>query len=770
MHKLATFAAAYSAAAFFAVLILPEGALLPLGGLCALAACVLAVLKRLLPQTVRRRALLCAAGMSLGLVWTSCYGHIFLDPAQELDDRTVMLTGTVTDWPQEEDYGAKVTVRAHLEGGVDVTALLYIDKDYLHLRPGDRITTIAHCSIATHSVRGEEISYYTAKGVFLTARAYGDMQVDRPEHTPVSALAPMLSRALNDSAQRVFPSDTPGLFRALITGDKSGLNESFQTELQRTGLSHVVVVSGMHLAYLASMIAFVLGPGRKRTAFATVLFVLLVAAMAGFTPSVVRASVMLIMLQLAPLLGRQGDSPTSLALALLVLLIQNPYCAASTSLQLSFGAVCGILLFATPLRLRMMRYAGFDAAENRMKRMWNSMARFGTGIIATSLGAMVFTVPVLVFTFGKVSLISPIANLLCLWAVSFAYLSGMAVACLGILWPAAGQMLGVLAAPFVRYLNGVIGGLAQITFASVPVTGFYYTAWLVFLYSMIVLAILLPGKKRWSLPILSGGIVLLLAVWLTGREFRAGELTVHVLDVGQGQSVLLHCQGEYALVDCGGDSYTNAGDIAADQLEATGRSRLDCLIVSHYHDDHANGVPQLLRRVDVERIYLPDVADDTGLRREIELCAREHGTQIVYVTRQQMVAFGRTGRMTVYPPFGKEDVNELGLTVLCSSGDYDVLMTGDMGAEMETLLVQRGSLPDVELMVAGHHGSKYSNSEYLLEQIRPDAVVFSVGINNSYGHPAPDVLERCRSVGAKLYRTDLMGAVTIHVDDRESGE
>lgn len=770
MRKLATFAAGYSVAAFLAVLVLPEGALLPLGGLCALVFCALAVLKRFPPDPVRRRALLCAAGMAVGLIWTWGYSRIFLDPARELDDRTVVLTGTVTDWPQEGDYSAKVTIKAQIDGGADVTALLYIDKAYLHLRPGDRITTIAHCALATHSARGEEISYYTAKGVFLTAKAYGDMQVFHPERMPLSAIGPMLTRTLNDSVQQVFPADTQGLFRALITGDKSGLDESFQTELQRTGLSHVVVVSGMHLAYLSALIAFLLGPGRKRTAFVTVPFVLLVAAMAGFTPSVIRASVMLIMLQLAPMLGRQGDSPTSLAFALLLLLVQNPYCAASISLQLSFGAVCGILLFAVPIRRRMMLCAGFKIADTGIKRTWNRMARFVTGIIATSLSAMVFTVPVLAFTFGKISLISPIANLLCLWAVSAAYLSGMVVACVGAVWPAVGQLLGIFAALFVRYLNSVIGGLSQVNFASVSVTEFYYAAWLVFLYCLIGLVFVLPGKKHWGLPVVAGGITLLAAVWLTGRDFRAGMLTTRVLDVGQGQSVMLYCRDEYALVDCGGNGYTNAGDSVADQLESMGQNKLDILVISHYHDDHANGVPQLLRRVDVDRIYLPDVPDDTGLRQKIEASAEAHGTQLVYVTKLQTVPFGHRGQLTIYPPFGKEDANELGLTVLCSAGQYDVLMTGDMGSDMERVLLQQVKLPDVELMVAGHHGSKYSNSQQLLEHIKPDAVVFSVGISNSYGHPAPEVLERCASVGAKLYRTDLMGAVTIHVDDTESKE
>ena len=761
MRKLALFAGGYAVAAFAAVLVLPGGALLPLGGFCVLLTVIFACIKRIVPDPVRRRAILCAAGMAVGFVWTWCYDLIFFTSARNLDDRTVTVSGTVIDWPEESDYNIQVKVKLHIEDGADITALLRMDKEYLTLQPGDRIRTIAHCSLASKSVRGEAITYYTSDGILLTAKTYGDVEVERPKRLPLAAVGPMMSRALNQGIRRSLPADTHGLLCALITGDKSGLGDSFQSDLQRTGLSHMVVVSGMHLAYISSFVAYLLGSGRKRTAAVTIPLVLLVSAMAGFTPSVIRASVMMILLHIAPLFNRQGDSATSLSLAMLLLLLQNPYCAASISLLLSFGAVSGILLFAAPVRRKIMSYLNIDMADSAVKRLWNFLARVAAGVISVSVGAMAFTVPVSVVTFGKISLISPVSNLLCFWAVSGAYLCGMIAAGIGLLWPWLGEIIGMVAAPFARYLINVIQWLSDVSFAAMTMTGYYCVMWLLLVYGLLGLAMLVPGKKRWSIPAVCCIVMLILAVVFTGVEFRAGELTSRVLDVGQGQSVLLYCKDEYALVDCGGNDYINAGDTAADQLESMGRNRLDMLVISHYHDDHANGVPQLLKRVEVERIYLPDVPDDTGLRGEIEDCARDSGTTLIYVTQQTSVPFGKKGQLTIYPPFGKQDANELGLTVLCSVQGYDVLMTGDMGEDMERLLTEQVELPDVELMVAGHHGSKYSSSRQLLDRVKPDVVVFSVGINNSYGHPAPEVLQRFDAVGAKIYRTDLMGAVTV---------
>ena len=764
MRKLAIFAAGYSAAVFTAVSVLPEGALLPLGGFCVILACALAFLRHVLPDPVRRRALLCAAGMAVGMVWTWGYSTAVLGPARALDDRTVMLTGTVNDWPEETDFGARVTVRVRIPGGSDVTALLYIDRTYLDLRPGDRIEAVTHCSLATHSARGEEITYYTAKGIFLTGKTYGQLEVVQPGRLPLSAYPAFFSRALMDSIGRIFPQDAQGLVQALVTGDKAGLDDSFQTALQRTGLSHVVVVSGMHLAYIAELISFLLGRGRKRTALVTIPLVLLVAAMAGFTPSVVRASVMLILLRLAPLLGREGDSATSLSLALMLLLIQNPYCAASVSLLLSFGAVAGILLFATPINRYLAGRLCFTEPDRMWKRVSNRAVRAVTAVVGTSLGAMVFTIPVVVVCFGKISLIAPLSNLLCLWAVSLAYVGGAIAAGVGVVWSAGGVLAGAVVAPVVRYLNETIVALSRITLAAVPISGLFLLVWILFLYGAAVLGLACSGKKHWSVAAGAGVLLLAVAVLFNGVRFRSGDLTIQVLDVGQGQSVLLHSRGMYALVDCGGSGSVNAGDVAADSLEAMGENGLELLIVSHFHDDHANGVPQLLERVRVDRICIPDVPDETGLRQRIEAMAQAKQIELIYARRELLLPFGDRGTLRILPPVGKDSANERCLAVLCSVDDYDIVMTGDMDSGMEEQLLKDADLPDAELVVAGHHGSKYSGSERFLAHLTPEIAVFSAGISNTYGHPAPEVLKRYDDLGAEIYRTDLMGTVTINVD------
>lgn len=762
MRKLAIFCSGYALAVFGAVLVLPKEVLLPLGVLCAALAGVLHLLKRLLPDRGRRRALLCCVGLTAGLLWSQGYDLLFLEPARQLDDKTVVLSGVVAEYPQSTDYGASILIRAKLERG-SALALLYGDETYLQLRPGDEVSTVAHCTLATHTYGGEEITYYTAKGIFLTAKSYGELTFCRPECLPLTSVPAVLGHHLKQSIDRVFPEDAAALVKAVVTGNRDSLSDAFTSSLQRTGLAHTVAVSGMHLAYLAGFLALLLGRGSRRSALVSLPVIFLFVLVAGSTPSVVRAAIMIVMLQLAPLLGRERDGFTSLAFALFVLLVHNPFSAASVGLQLSFSAVAGIFLCSGRLQERMLRWMKLEkAGRNLLLRLWNAVVRFVVSVFATTLGALVFTTPLTAFYFGRVSLIAPLSNLLTLWAVSAVFVGGLVTGAVGVFLPTAAAVLAVPVTLISRYLYAVIDWMGAIPLASVPVTNVYYLGWLLFVYGLLVLALLIPGRKCLRAPMTAAAVTLAAAVLFTNLEFHAGAMSVQVLDVGQGQCVLIRSGTYLALVDCGGDSYENAGDIAADCIQELGRSSLDLLVISHYHADHANGIPELMDRIDVKEIALPDVEEESILRRSILERARQGDTRVRFIREDTQLPFGPDAEFTVYAPLGDaQDTNELGLTVLCSAGDYDVLLTGDMGTSVEKKLVAHTWLPDVELMVAGHHGSKYSNSQLLLDTVRPDMAVFSVGADNSYGHPTQEAMDRFLSVGAQLYRTDLNGTVTI---------
>ena len=761
MRVLAMTASAFSAAVFLACYLLPGGWLLPAGLVLSLSGAALALVLRKRPRP-RLAALLVCWGAAAGLLWTAAYTVIFFQPARELDGRTVMLSGTVAEYPQEDDYGWSVLVRAETEGWVTVDTVLYMDEQGMDLRPGDKISSVVHCPLADRTFSGEEITYYTAQGVFLRGEASGRLEIQRPEHVPVRYLPALMARAVRDGIDAAFPPEAAPLVRALVTGNRDTLTDQFTTSLERTGLSHTVAVSGMHLAFLASMISLLMGRGKRSTALATAVCVLVFCGVAGSTPSVVRSAVMILLLQAAPLLGRERDGPTALSFALMLLLVWNPFSAAHIGLQLSFGAVAGILLLSDRIQDWLSGKLGLDRpAKNLPQKLLRPVLRFGVSTLSATLGASVLTVPLVAIHFQNVSLSSPISNLLTLWAVSWLFSGGMLVGLLALVLPGPAAVLALPLSLLARYLVWVIQWLGALPFSALPLDSFYYRAWVVFLYLLIVGAVLLRGR-RLVIPLCAGTVTLILSLIFTALTFQAGKLTAVVLDVGQGQSVLLGSGDFLALVDCGGDSYNDAGDTAANYIQSLGRGRLDLLVLSHYHSDHANGVPQLLRRLEVGEIALPDVEEDSPLRQEILALAEEQGCRVRFIRSDTTYTLGEGQTVTLYAPLGQgTDTNELGLAVLASAGDADVLITGDMGGSAEQLLLEHAALPGVELLVAGHHGSDTSTTAELLEAVRPKVAVISVGLDNRYGHPAAGTLERLSAAGAEIYRTDLYGTVTF---------
>ena len=759
MRKLASFAAPCSAAILLSVLLLPEGWLPPLGAGClCLGLCLLLREEKgrgLLPRLI-------CFGLAAGFLWTALYQGRTLAPARQMSGREHLFTAVVTDWPGTTRYGASVEVALPAENGTVLGAVLYADEQLLTLRPGDRVRGRAELELA-HTLGGEESDSFYAKGIFLTGSLRGELEVDAPERTPLRYWPAFWARHLKEQIGRSFPADVAGFVSGLVTGDKSGLDDGTYTAFQRTGTAHVVAVSGLHVSFLAGVALRLLGRGRRRTAVLTILLMAALAGIAGYTPSVLRAAFLQTMLLIAPLVEREGDGPTSLSLALLLLLLQNPYAGAGIGLQLSFASVAGIQLCSQRL---YECWTWWLPRRVRGLRRWGKQAfRVLAASLATTLGALLFTTPLTVLAFGELSLAAPLANLMVLGAVAVCFAGGLGVAVLGILAPALAGFFGEVFALPGRYVLWVVRGMSRFPLAAVPLDSIYLRGWLILLYILLILWAVLrrgPGVRiRPVIPLCAGVLSLCAALMCGAAELRLAGLTLSVLDVGQGQSVALVSQGRTALVDCGGSGWENGGDVAADYFQSRGVTRLDTLILTHFHADHTNGVEQLLERMEVGLLVAPDVEEESPERQALLSKAAEHGTQILLLDENAWLELGQA-RIQIYRPMGDGGGNEEGLALLVSADTFNALLTGDMNTTLEERLVKYGALPDVDVLIAGHHGSKYASSDRLLEAVRPEYAVLSVG-DNSYGHPAPEALARLEAAGCDIYRTDWMGTITFRV-------
>ena len=755
MRVLATIGFSFSAGVFLAALLPWNGwQLYAAGGVLLLALAWLFAARK---QKYFRRGLLILLPLAVSLAYFAGYDHLVRQPIEDRCGAASDFTATVCDWPQATERGAKITVE--LEGYHRARAVLYGEAELLAARPGDTVTGTAQWQSAVH-FDSDDVTHFNARGVYALLYGREDVRLSAGDG---DALRWLPQRAGKDFREKVAAIwDDPrvsGFLTAELTGDKSAMDDGDYLAMQETGLAHLFAVSGLHCAFLVTLLALLISRRQRLLCAVTIPLLLFYMVMVGMSPSVVRACIMQIFLLIAPLFQRGSDPLTSLAAALLVILLCNPFAAASVSLQLSFSATLGMVLLS-PRLYKLL--TGWYKGKCRPLR---TALCFVAANLSATLSAVVFTAPLTAWYFRIFVLVAPLSSLLAVPAAGWSFMAAFVTVLLGFVWLPLASLLGWISWALVRYILWIANGMMSWRYHAVYFTNPYLIYWLLFLYAAFIGCAATPdGKRKYLLASALSVLTLTAAIWVNRQDYQYGVLTALTLDVGQGESVILTSGGETALVDCGSsNSYKDPGGLAADTLHSMGVRELSAVVVTHYHADHTNGLYEVLRRIPVQTIYLPDIEDEYGVRERLVSLAEEKGAQVTYVTKETADTLGDTV-LTIYPPVQSGgDLNELGLTALASAGDFDLLITGDMSGSTEKKLVETYALPDIEVLVVSHHGSRYSSNIRFLKSVTPEAAVISVGDNN-YGHPSEETLQRLLAVGADIWRTDQQGTIRITVN------
>ena len=754
MRVLATIGFSFSAGVFLAALLPWNGwQLYAAGGILLLALAWLFAARK---QKYFRRGLLILLPLAVSLAFAG-YDHLVRQPIEDRCGAASDFAATVCDWPQATERGARVTVE--LEGYHRARAVLYGEAELLAARPGDTVTGTAQWQSAAH-FDSDDVTHFNARGVYALLYGREDVRLSAGDGDALRWLPQRAGKAFREKVAAIWDdARVSGFLTAELTGDKSAMDDGDYLAMQETGLAHLFAVSGLHCAFLVTLLALLISRRQRLLCAVTIPLLLFYMVMVGMSPSVVRACIMQIFLLIAPLFRRGSDPLTSLAAALLVILLCNPFAAASVSLQLSFSATLGMVLLS-PRLYKLL--AGWYKGKCRPLR---AALCFVAANLSATLSAVVFTAPLTAWYFRIFVLVAPLSSLLAVPAAGWSFMAAFVTVLLGFVWLPLASLLGWISWVLVRYILWIANGMMSWRYHAVYFTNPYLIYWLLFLYAAFIGCAATPdGKRKYLLASALSVLTLMAAIWVNRQDYQYGVLTALTLDVGQGESVILTSGGETALVDCGSsNSYKDPGGLAADTLHSMGVRELSAVVVTHYHADHTNGLYEVLRRIPVQTIYLPDIEDEYGVRERLVSLAEEKGAQVTYVTKETADTLGDTV-LTIYPPVQSGgDLNELGLTALASAGDFDLLITGDMSGSTEKKLVETYALPNIEVLVVSHHGSRYSSNIRFLKAVTPEAAVISVGDNN-YGHPSEETLQRLLAVGADIWRTDQQGTIRITVN------
>ena len=702
------------------------------------------------PGLYRKITSYIVAGAAIALLCFFIFDSYHIDKARALDGQEIEVDILVLD------YGTVSNDRSYAVGEISLGStthkLIFFTNEEMDLCPGDRVCGEFYLSYSGHKAEGG--TSYFGEGIYLKAYAIGDCYLRFEKEISFNIIAAKLRHSLTIRIDDIFPDDVKGFARALLLGDSSGLSKAENNNFQNSGIRHIIAVSGLHISILFSFVHEFLGKRKYMTAIIGIPVLILFAALAGFTPSAVRACIMQILMIGSMLLNKQYDPPTSLAFAVLVILGVDPLAMTSIGFQLSVASVLGIFLFSSKInryitsREWLGKFSG-KGRKARLKRMFASSA-------STSLSAMVFTIPLSAYYFGTVCTIGVISNLLTLWAVTYIFCGLIISIILSLVFAPLGVGAGWVLAWLMRYVLWISGLLAFIPFSVVSAENWYIVTFLGFSY-LLVFIMLFSKEKKVALLVGCLAFSFTVSMLLSILESKQDYFTMTVLDVGQGQCILLQSGDQCYIVDCGGTSAEGSADLAARTLRTQGIGRVDGLILTHYDHDHAGGVESLLSQITVDRLYLPN----TETEETVFLWLQENYYEKIEWVDRKSYLYLEHAIITLIPPESSAVDNNACTSILFQAENCDILITGDLQAKGEAHLIRSVNLPEVEILVAGHHGADDSTTMALLKEVNPATVVISVGEENNFGHPHISLLHRLEIFGCKVWRTDENGTITF---------
>jgi competence protein ComEC len=573
-------------------------------------------------------------------------------------------------------------------------------------------------------------------------------------------------------AERAPSPAAAALYSALATGDRAALPDPVEESFARSGLAHVLSVSGLHVAALALavfaaarwLLVRLWRPARRHDArrLAAPLALPVVWAYVLFTgwqPPAVRSAAMLSAALLGLSAMRRADALSTVAISALALLALDPAGVGDLSLQLSFTAVVALIVLSPALRAAVPWEPPQPSAHRDLRYRAARLLNAGLGLVCAGAAVTLATLPLCAAAFHRVSLIGVLANVVGAPLVS-------AVTVLAAAGGGAHLALGALAAPVLvlgTWASQLLLWLADLAarpgWAAPPLPSFGPGASAAYAAGLAAFA-LGRGRWRWLGLLAPAALAAVLLAPLAGRP----PLSVTFLSVGHGDAIVISSGGEHLLVDGGGvPGGADVGrKVVLPFLAEEGIHRLSLAVLSHPHPDHALGLISTLSHVKADRVWMPRGPDPGDLSLQLRAAAGDAEVEEVTAGRAPF----RLGLATVEvlgPPEDQlllEGVNDRSVVLRVRLGEVSFLLTGDIEAAAESAL-DPGA---VTVLKAAHHGSRTSSTEEFLERARPRYVVFSVGAGNRYGLPAPEVEARAVAIGAECLRTDRLGAIRFEVD------
>ncbi|MBE9535982.1 MAG: DNA internalization-related competence protein ComEC/Rec2 [Proteobacteria bacterium] len=576
--------------------------------------------------------------------------------------------------------------------------------------------------------------------------------------------------------------DASGILKALSIGDRSGIDEEVMTVFRKTGVAHILAISGLHMGIAAffffSIFKVMLGRSEallinnlaaKGAALLTFLPLTSYLLMSGMATSAMRAFIMAGAFLLAIIINRESETFNTIAMAALIILVIWPQALFDAAFQLSFTAVIAIV-YISP-RIEMALFKKGDQAKVHYIRKPISF-------LIVSAAAIAGTAPLSVHYFMETSLVGILGNIIAIPLIGFITVPlSMVSLVIAPFSSAAAAMVFGLAGNIVLLTTEPLKYLASLSFSSVLLSP---PNWFeIILYYLLIWSFLNSKNKT-----AKTAMILIPSIYmmpLAGEALNAKSretLSVTFLSVGQGESTVVRFpEGKTMLVDGGGfynDSFDVGRMVIRPYLLSQGIKNIDYMLMSHPHPDHLSGLLHIMKEFSVGEVWSSgDTATKEKHRSFVKLMKERNIPERTVSGKDPDIEIDGVTVSFLMPDdtmpakgSSNSEVNNRSVVIRLAYGRHSLLLAGDMEAEAEAILLKRGLNVESDIIKVGHHGSLTSSTPEFIEAVLPDYAVFTVGYNNRFNFPKGEIVKRYIEEGAAVYRTDLDGAISFISDGK----
>lgn len=688
------------------------------------------------------------------------------EKAEKMINQEVTIKGVVVDTAYTSAKSQKVTIKTkcietETESETKSLKVLAILPEYETISIWDNVILKGTLS----SLQRSSIPSGYNEKLYLSTRGYHykmyikEYDVIGQQRTPILCHIYTLRENIQKVYNTVLPPEKSAILKAMVTGDKDDIDSITRELYAQAGIMHILAISGLHISLISFYIFYILEnflKWTKRKCSAVILLCLLFYLFfAGFSPSAIRAVIMISVGLIGNIFYCESDALNNVAIAAICILLVQPLYLWDVGFQLSFIIVTGILL-------------GSDIIKS------STIPYYIKNTLGFSFIASVVSFPIMAYHFYFVSVIGILVNIIILPLTSALLGIGMVVGIIGLFSIRVATFLSGI----VYYILCFYEKICTLA-ASVP---YGYILWgrplLVTVLLCYLLLLIIYFYKRnniyYKCTIVFIEVMILIITFSNQYIFQKDKISF--LDVGQGDAIVIQTYDKYNyVVDTGGRPQAALGGntgiyTVLPYLQEQGISEIDGLFITHMDADHCFGAIELMGNIKINKIYISNYNfEKTPLYETFFKNAQKNNIPIFVIGAGDSEKLGNTMQLDVLYPYYKMkffDVNDNhgSLVLRIKSKDISILLTGDIGIIDETILLQQNVNLKSDILKVSHHGSKYSSTENFLKAVKPEIAVLSYGANNFYGHPHTETIERLQNQNITFYETAKQGTITILID------